>query len=191
MFDNKKMQKSVKLFLEATGHKKDEHTKETPKRAADMWEILLGGNFIDPSKYIKLFPAESSSPVMVCNQTFHSFCAHHTLPFYGKFSVMYLPNKNLIGLSKLGRIFRSFTKRLQVQERLTRDFADFLFNSELKPRGVAVIVDAQHMCMSMRGVRNHGSYTRTFEIKGVLHEKQFELFERTHNTNPSNGLFGY
>lgn len=164
------MIESVKLQMEAVGIEQDEHSIDTPERVAKMAEILFI-NEKDPTEYVKLFPKGSDNPVMQKEIPFYSFCAHHHLPFYGKAAVMYMPaagpeGKN-IGLSKLARIVRHFSKGFTTQETLTREVTQFLYDSELAPEGVAVIIDATHTCMTIRGVRAPGVQTRTFETRGM------------------------
>lgn len=167
-YDHEKMKESVRLEMEALGvDMTGPHSIETPERVAKMNAILLI-NEKDPNDYVKLFPAISQSPVMQKEIPFYSFCAHHHLPFYGKAAVMYTPGSTNIGLSKLARLVRHFSKGYTTQEALTSDIADFLMNSTLQPLNVSVIVDATHTCMTIRGVRAPGVQTRTYELRGDL-----------------------
>lgn len=166
-YDGEKMKESVRLGLEAVGaDMTSEHSIETPERIAKMGEILFQTEK-DPKEYIKLFPKGSDAPVMQKEIPFYSFCAHHHLPFYGKAAVMYRPSETNIGLSKIARIVRHFSKGYTTQEQLTESVANFLFESDLKPAEVVVIIDATHTCMTIRGVRAPGVQTRTYAFKGV------------------------
>jgi GTP cyclohydrolase I len=185
-YNKEKMLEAVKLELEALGIEETEHSTETPERIAVMNEILLTSNK-DPKDYIKLFAKGSVFPVMQKEIPFYSFCAHHHLPFYGKASVMYVPNETNIGLSKLARIVRYFAKGYTTQEILTTNIAKFLKESELKPKGVAVIIDSTHTCMTIRGVRAPGVQTRTYECLN-LDDKEFDRFLNYVGTPTS---FGY
>ena len=162
MYNKEKMKESVKLHMEAVGIVEDEHSIETPERIAKMGEILYV-NEKDPNEYVKLFPKGSNSPVMQKEIPFYSFCSHHHLPFYGKAAIMYVPNETNIGLSKLARIVRHFSKGFTTQEILTKRITNFLMESELSPKEVVVIIDATHTCMTIRGVRAPGVQTRTHE----------------------------
>lgn len=181
-YDKQKMIESVRLQMEAVGaDMTSEHTKDTPERITKMSEILFLNNK-DPNDYVKLFPKGSDSSVMQKEIPFYSFCAHHHLPFYGKAAVMYTPNKTNIGLSKLARIIRHFSKGFTTQEELTQKIAGFLFTSELNPKDVEVIIDATHTCMTIRGVRAPGVQTRTREVmrevrtEADIDEKDSERF---------------
>lgn len=143
--------------------------KDTPKRVAHALFELTSGQHIAPSDVIKnaIFPCESEGMILQRDIEFYSLCEHHLLPFFGKVHVAYLPDKKIIGLSKLGRVIDIFAKRLQVQENLTHQIRGAL-DDLLKPKGVAVVVEAQHFCMMMRGVKKQGGVTTTFEYSGVF-----------------------
>jgi len=165
MIDKPKIEKAVRMLLEAIGDNPDrEGLVETPKRVANMYEKILSGYFDDPEKYLKTFEAESNDMVIVKNIPFYSFCEHHLIPFFGKMHIAYIPDKKMIGLSKLVRFARVFAKRPQVQERLTKEIADTLVKY-LSP-DVMVYIEAEHMCMSMRGVRTPGAKTVTSAVRG-------------------------
>lgn len=185
------MIQSVVLGLEAVGaDMNSEHSIETPERIAKMAEILFMTDK-DPNDYIKLFPlSNSDSPVMQKEIPFYSFCAHHHLPFYGKAAVIYVPSEHNIGLSKLARIVRHFSKGYTTQEELTTKIASFLQSSKLNPRYVAVIIDATHTCMTIRGVRAPGVQTRTSEERGnvTFYKSLFDKFWQ-YVGNPTS--FGY
>lgn len=175
MYDSEKMRQSVKLGLEAIGEVEGEHSIETPERITKMNKILLQ-NDKDPQDYVKLFSKGSDSPVMQKEIPFYSFCAHHHLPFYGKASIIYKPNETNIGLSKLARIVRHFSKGYTTQELLTQNIVKFLNECELKPLQVGVVIDATHTCMTIRGVRAPGVQTRTFEKKGEWTNEEWNQF---------------
>lgn len=159
---------AVRLLLLGIGHPADDpNIAETPDRVAKMFQVLLSGYTADPKKHLKVFPSDSDEMVIVRNIPFYSYCAHHIQPFYGKFTIAYVPEGEVLGLSKLVRIAREFSKKLQVQEDLTRDVAEFLFEN-VKCNGVAVNVRAQHMCMVVRGVRSYGAETVTTKLLGSL-----------------------
>ena len=142
---------------------------ETPKRVANMYEEIFAGLTEDPKQHIKLFNEQSNDEMVIVKDIpFYSMCEHHLLPFFGKAHIGYIPSDNkIIGLSKLARIVDNFAKKPQVQERLTSDIADFL-NDNLQPKGVAVIMEAEHMCMTMRGACAAGSKTQTSALRGIM-----------------------
>jgi len=164
--DREKIKKAVRLFLEGIGEDPDrEGLKETPERVARMWEEFEKMRRFD----MKLFEEFGSynEMVLVKDIRFYSFCEHHLLPFFGKVHVAYIPNGKISGLSKLVRAVRAFSLRPQVQERLTEEIADFL-ERELQPKGVGVVVEAEHLCMSMRGVLSPDHLTVTSALRGVF-----------------------
>ncbi len=148
-----------------------EGLQDTPKRHTKAMAFLTSGYQANLDQLVgkALFDAESSELVIVRDIELFSLCEHHLLPFLGKAHVAYIPNKKIIGLSKIPRIVDAFARRLQVQERLTTQVADYLMKI-LQPQGVAVIVDAQHMCMMMRGVEKQNSSTVTSAMRGVFQE---------------------
>ncbi|NPB07190.1 MAG: GTP cyclohydrolase I FolE [Aquificae bacterium] len=164
--DREKIKQAVRLFLEGIGENPDrEGLKETPERVARMWEEFERAR----SFSMKLFEEFGSydQMVLVKDVRFYSFCEHHLLPFFGFVHVAYIPDGRISGLSKLVRAVKAFALRPQVQERLTDEIADFL-ERELKPKGVAVVVEAEHLCMSMRGVTSPGHLTVTSALRGVF-----------------------
>lgn len=170
MIDNKKIEKAVKSILEAIGEDPDRKgIKDTPARVARMYAELFSGMGKDPAKEITIFhEADHEEMVMVKDIPFYSMCEHHLIPFIGKAHVVYIPNKGRVtGLSKLVRVIEGFAKRPQVQERLTSQIADTLME-KLKPQGILVIIEAEHLCMSMRGVKKPGSVTVTSAVRGVF-----------------------
>lgn len=167
--DKEKIQRAVRDILEAIGEDPDrEGLVETPKRVASMFEEIFAGIDDDPKKYLKIFNESDNDEIVVVRDIpLYSMCEHHLLPFIGKAHIAYIPSDgNVIGLSKLARIVNVYAKRPQLQERLTSQIADFL-DEELKPLGVAVIVEAQHLCMTMRGARAAGSMTQTSALRGI------------------------
>lgn len=168
--DKEKIQNAVREILIAVGEDPNrEGLLETPKRVANMYEEIFAGLTEDPKQHIKLFNEQSNDEMVIVKDIpFYSMCEHHLLPFFGKAHIGYIPSDNkIIGLSKLARIVDNFAKKPQVQERLTSDIADFL-NDNLQPKGVAVIMEAEHMCMTMRGARAAGSKTQTSALRGIM-----------------------
>ena len=168
--DKERIQNAVREILIAVGEDPDrEGLLETPKRVANMYEEIFAGLTEDPKQHIKLFNEQSNDEMVIVKEIpFYSMCEHHLLPFFGKAHIGYIPSDNkIIGLSKLARIVDNFAKKPQVQERLTSDIADFL-NDNLQPKGVAVIMEAEHMCMTMRGARAAGSKTQTSALRGIM-----------------------
>lgn len=154
---------------------------KTPKRAADAFQFLTKGYGEDLKTIVNdaLFPSETDGMVIVTDIECYSLCEHHLLPFIGKVHVGYVPNKHIIGLSKIPRIIDMFARRLQTQERLTQQICDAL-EEVLKPKGIAVVVEAEHLCMMMRGVEKQHSRAMTSCVKGLIKkdEKTREEFLR-------------
>jgi GTP cyclohydrolase I len=171
-YDKQKMIESTRLFLEAIGHPVDDpNTQETPERVARMNEILFAGYRKSVKDYIKLFPnpnPNSLEPVILGGMEFYSTCAHHIKDFYGKATIAYIPGSHVLGLSKFGRIMRIYAGRLQLQEQMTKQITDALFDNITDNKGVMVMIDAKHLCVSSRGVRIHDSFTRTSQIRGMF-----------------------
>ena len=168
--DKERIENAVREILIAVGEDpKREGLLETPKRVANMYEEIFAGLTEDPKQHIKLFDEQSNDEMVIVKDIpFYSMCEHHLLPFFGKAHIAYIPSDNkIIGLSKLARIVDNFAKKPQVQERLTSDVADFL-NENLQPKGVAVIMEAEHMCMTMRGARAAGAKTQTSALRGIM-----------------------
>lgn len=159
------------LLTEIGEEPKREGLLRTPKRVARAYEFLLSGYTKDIDKELNeaIFNEKYDEMVLVKNIDFYSLCEHHLLPFYGKVSVAYIPNGKIVGLSKLPRIVDIFARRLQVQERMTQQIADTL-NKHLNPIGIAVVVEAYHMCMMMRGVQKQNSFAITSAVHGVFKE---------------------
>lgn len=171
--DKEKIKKGVALILEGIGEDVTrEGLIETPDRIARMYEELVAGYYDDPAKHLeKRFHVDNNDMVIEKDIAFYSFCEHHMLPFYGKAAIAYIPNKEVVGLSKIARTLETFAKRLQLQERLTAQVADE-FMKQLQPLGVMVLIEAEHMCMTMRGIKKPGSKTVTVVTRGVFEENE-------------------
>ena len=169
--DKQRIEAAVKEILLAVGEDPErEGLKETPRRVAKMYEEIFSGIQDDPARHLKIFhePEQHNELVIVRDIPMYSVCEHHLLPFIGTAHIAYIPQKgNIIGLSKFARIVDCFARRPQVQERLTAQIADFLYEN-LKPYGVAVIIEAEHLCMTMRGARAAGSKTQTSALRGIM-----------------------
>lgn len=167
--DIKRIENAVKEILLAIGEDPDrEGLVETPSRVARMYEEVFSGLSTDPKQFLKTFHTGHDEMVVVRDIPLYSMCEHHLLPFVGKAHIAYIPSDGVvIGLSKLARIVDCFARRPQLQERLTANVADFL-EKELKARGVAVVIEAEHLCMTMRGVRASGALTCTSALRGIM-----------------------
>lgn len=162
---------AVKEILDAVGEDTTrEGLLETPERVARMYEEIFSGLSDDPERHLKIFNEEDKNGevVLVRDIPLYSMCEHHLLPFIGKCHIAYIPKDGrIIGLSKFARIVDCFARRPQVQERLTAQIADFLYE-KLDPMGVAVVIEAEHLCMTMRGARAAGSSTQTSALRGSM-----------------------
>lgn len=171
MVDKQRIEAAVRELLTAIGEDVDrEGLLETPKRVANMYEEIFSGLHDDPKQYLKIFdvPEQNQELVIVRDIPMYSVCEHHLLPFVGTAHIAYIPQGGkIIGLSKFARIVSSFAKRPQVQERLTSEIADFLYDN-LDPLGVAVVIEAEHLCMTMRGARAAGAKTMTSALRGTI-----------------------
>jgi GTP cyclohydrolase I len=169
MVDHERVQSLVRELLEAIGEDPArEGLVETPRRVADMYVELFQGNEADPGEHLRVtFEAGHDEMVMVRDIAFTSLCEHHLVPFVGLAHVAYLPGPagNITGLSKLARLVEGYARRLQVQERMTTDIVEAM-ERELKPRGSIVVIEAEHFCMSMRGVKKAGTTTVTSAVRG-------------------------
>lgn len=173
MIDHEKVKEGVRLLLEGIGEDVTrEGLMETPDRIARMYEEIYGGMEEDASEHLKKrFHVDNDAMVLEKNITFYSTCEHHLLPFYGKAHIAYIPNGEVVGLSKLARTVEVFARRLQLQEQLTGQIADAL-EKELNPKGVMVMIEAEHMCMTMRGIKKPGSQTVTIVKRGIFENNQ-------------------
>jgi len=164
------IEEAVRLILEAIGEDPSrEGLLDTPKRVAKMYEEVFSGLNEDPKQHFEtIFSEDHEELVLVKDIPFYSMCEHHLVPFFGKAHVAYIPqNGRVTGLSKLARAVEAVAKRPQLQERITSTIADSMME-KLDPRGVMVVVEAEHMCMTMRGVKKPGSKTVTTAVRGVL-----------------------
>ena len=167
MVDKERVKKAVTDILEAIGEDTSrEGLVETPDRIARMYEEIFGGMNEDCHAILsKRFTVDNNEMVVERDITFYSMCEHHLLPFFGKAHVAYVPNGEVVGLSKLARTVEVFARRPQIQERMTAQIADAIMK-ELKPQGVMVMLEAEHMCMTMRGIKKPGSTTVTVATRG-------------------------
>ena len=165
--DQKRIADAVREILLAIGEDPDrEGVRETPSRVARMYHELFSGLHEDPTKYTKQFFSENYNEiVLVRDISFNSMCEHHLMPFMGKVHIGYIPDGRVIGLSKLARVIEVFSHRPQLQERLTSEIAELLYK-ELKAKAVAVVVEAEHTCMTLRGVKKPGSLCVTSALRG-------------------------
>lgn len=171
--ENKQMEFHFGEILKLLGENPDrEGLLETPKRVTKAWRKWTEGYAMDPSKIMKVFEdggEDYDQMVLIKNIPVYSHCEHHMAAIIGKATVAYMPNKKIVGLSKINRIVDLFSRRLQVQERLTANIADSLFD-ELSPKGVGVFITARHMCMESRGVCQQGHHTETTALRGCFEE---------------------
>mgnify|MGYP001025724913 FL=1 len=185
MVDREKVERAVRLLLEGIGEDVTrEGLVETPARIARMYEEICGGMEEDAKEHLqKTFTVDNNEMVLEKDITFYSMCEHHMLPFYGKVHVAYIPDGKVVGLSKLARTVEVFARRLQLQEQLTGQIADALME-HMQAKGAIVMIEAEHMCMTMRGIKKPGSQTVTLARRGVfetdpaLEERFFRMLER-------------
>ncbi len=176
--DKSKIEAAVAMILEAIGENPNrEGVKDTPRRVASMYEEIFYGMEIDPRELLQVsFTEYHDELVLVKDIPLYSMCEHHFLPFYGKAHVAYIPKGGkVVGISKIARVTEVYARRPQLQERLTSQIADCIYDT-LKPYGVAVIIEAEHMCMTMRGINKPGSHTITSAVRGI-----FETRAQTRN----------
>lgn len=170
-FNKEKAQKAVRLLLESFGEDlKREGLIRTPERVADFYKKVLSGNDVDPLKLIPVYYATENHEeiVLVKDIPFYSICEHHLLPFFGLANVAYIPKKDrIIGVSKIVKLVEVFASRLQLQERFIKEVADTVMQC-VKPHGVMVVVEAEHLCMTMRGVKKPGSKVITSAMRGIF-----------------------
>lgn len=177
---------SVLHILEAVGEDPQrEGLRNTPARVARAYDELLIGYKMDPHKLLNnaLFDVEYHEMVLVTDIDFYSMCEHHLLPIIGKAHIAYIPNKKVVGLSKIPRIVEAYARRLQVQERMTRQIAQ-LIDELIKPQGVAVIVDAVHMCVAMRGAQKANARMRTSALLGLFMRNELTRAEFMQHIGP-------
>ena len=169
--DRKKIERAVKMILEAIGENPlREGLKRTPQRVAEMYEEILAGYSKTPDKELKVrYERENYEEiVLVRDIPLYSMCEHHILPFFGKAHVAYIPHKDRVaGLSKIVRVVEILARRLQVQERLTKQIADTIMEA-LTPQGVLVVIEAEHFCITMRGIKKPGSLVMTSVMRGIF-----------------------
>ncbi|MCI9143797.1 MAG: GTP cyclohydrolase I FolE [Lachnospiraceae bacterium] len=184
MIDQEKIRKAVALLLEGIGEDPGrEGLAETPDRVARMYEEIFAGMEANAAQPLaKVFAVDDSEMVLEKDIVFYSMCEHHLMPFYGKAHIAYIPDGKVLGLSKLARTVEVYARRLQLQERMTGQIADAVMK-HLSPRGVMVVLEAEHMCMTMRGVKKPGSRTVSMAVRGVfegdagLQERFFQMLK--------------
>ncbi len=169
--DSNKIEEGVRLILEGIGEDLDrEGLQGTPNRISRMYEEIFAGLKETPEEYLKTtFAVDNNEMVIERDITFYSMCEHHLLPFYGKAHVAYIPDGKVVGLSKLARTVDIIARKPQIQEKMTAEIADALMD-HLKPRGVLVMIEAEHMCMTMRGIKKPGSKTVTMVTRGEFED---------------------
>jgi len=185
--DTERIRKAVKEILLAVGEDTErEGLKKTPERVARMYAELLGGMHEDPKKHLRsVFTENYDEIVLLRDVPFYSICEHHLMPFIGSANVAYLPSGTVLGVSKLARVVDCFARRLQTQERLTYQIADFIMNS-LKPQGVAVVLESSHSCMTIRGIKKPGSVMVTSALRGIFKRdprSRNEVMSLMHNSS--------
>lgn len=171
MFDHEKIKEGVRLILEGVGEDVErEGLLETPDRVARMYEEIFTGMYQDAAEPLsKRFHVAGNEMVLEKDIVFYSTCEHHLMPFFGKAHVAYIPKGEVVGLSKIARTVEVFAKRPQLQEQLTAQIADAI-NEQLHPMGVMVMLEAEHTCMTMRGVKKPGSKTVSYVTRGIFAE---------------------
>lgn len=171
MFDHEKIKQGVRMILEGVGEDPNrEGLVETPDRVARMYEEIFSGLYMDAAEPLaKRFHVAGNEMVLEKDIVFYSTCEHHLMPFFGKAHVAYIPKGEVVGLSKIARTVEVFAKRPQLQEQLTAQIANAI-NEQLHPMGVMVMVEAEHTCMTMRGVKKPGSKTVSYVTRGIFAE---------------------
>lgn len=185
VMDTRKIEEAVRLFLEGIGEDVTrEGLQDTPARISAMCQELFEGMGQDARAHLaKTFQADNNELVVEKDITFYSLCEHHLLPFYGKVHIGYIPDGRVVGLSKLARTVEVYARRAQIQEQMTAQIADAIMG-QLKPKGVIVVAEAEHMCMTMRGIRKPGSQTVTCVTRGAMkgtewQDRFFQLLRRS------------
>ncbi|MDZ7816039.1 MAG: GTP cyclohydrolase I FolE [Planctomycetota bacterium] len=167
--DEERIKEAVRMLLEAVGEDpKRPGLKRTPQRVADMLAEIFSGMNEDPAEIVNVIPDEDHDEIVIVRDIpFYSVCEHHLLPFHGKAHVAYMPSGSVCGLSKIARVVESYARRPQIQERMTSQIAKCLMDS-LQPRGVMVILEAEHLCMTMRGIKKAGAIATTSALRGLF-----------------------
>lgn len=173
--DKKKIEQAVRLFLEGIGEDSDrEGLRDTPERISAMCEELFCGIGRDAQEHLmKTFTAKNNELVLERDISFYSVCEHHFLPFYGRVHIGYIPDGRVVGLSKLARTVEVYARRPQIQEQMTAQIAEDIMRC-LAPKGVMVMVEAEHMCMTMRGIKKPGTQTVTYAVRGQMQDSQMQ-----------------
>ncbi|MCX7988494.1 MAG: GTP cyclohydrolase I FolE [Thermodesulfovibrio sp.] len=173
MFDKKKIEEGVRLILEGIGENTERPgIKETPARIAKMCEEIFRGLFPPDEDLLKCIEGETHDEmVLIKNIPFYSICEHHLLPFFGNAHIAYIPDGKIVGLSELPKALDYLAKKPQVQERLTSQLANLLME-KLKPKGCMIVIEAEHLCMSMRGIKKPGTKTVTSAVRGIFRKSQ-------------------
>jgi GTP cyclohydrolase I len=168
-FDAERVERAVREMLAAVGEDPERPgLKETPRRVARMYEELLAGTSIDPREVVRPLGGDRHDEIVLLRDIpLYSLCEHHLLPFVGRAHVAYVPKGRMLGLSKIARLVDCCARRLQVQERLSTQIADALMKA-LQPKGVLVVIEAEHLCMTMRGAKKPGSVTTTSVVRGLF-----------------------
>lgn len=169
--DTEKIEQAVRMILEAVGEDPNRPgLADTPARVGRMLGEIFSGNEGDPDELVTVVPGEDHDEIIIVKDIpFYSVCEHHMLPFLGKAHVAYLPAGKIVGLSKIARVVDAFAHRLQLQERMATQIAECLMRT-LKPRGVMVVLEAEHLCMTMRGIKKPGSITTTSVLRGIFRQ---------------------
>lgn len=175
MINEEKIKEGVRLLLEGLG---EDVTREglidTPDRIARMYTEIFAGYEEDAKNHLsKRFHVDNNDIVLEKNIVFYSTCEHHMMPFYGKAHIAYIPNNEVVGISKLARTLEVYAKRLQIQEKLTDQVAECIYK-ELNAKGVMVVIEAEHMCMTMRGIKKPGSKTVTMASRGLFENEEYK-----------------
>lgn len=175
MIDENKIKEGVRLILEGIGEDVErEGLIETPDRIARMYSEIYAGYEENPAEHLsKRFHVDNNNIVLEKDIVFYSTCEHHLMPFYGKAHIAYIPDNEVVGISKLARTLEVYAKRLQIQEQLTTQVAECIMK-ELSPKGVMVVIEAEHMCMTMRGIKKPGSKTVTMAALGEFENKELQ-----------------
>lgn len=173
MVNKEKVEEAVRMLLEGIGEDCGrEGLKETPMRVARMYGELMEGMDVSPKEHLsKTFTAQDNQMVLEKDIPFYSICEHHLMPFFGKIHIAYIPDGKVVGISKLVRTVEVFARRLQIQEKMTAEIADAVMEY-LEPKGVMVMAQAEHMCMTMRGVKTQGSQTVTVVSRGLFEQDE-------------------